>query len=114
MSELLKKVEKQSMTDRVDEFSPGDTVLVSMKIIEGDKERIQPFQGVVIQKRGAGIGKSLTVRKASGNVYVERIFPLHSPLISEIKVIRRGHVRRAKLYYLRDRTGKSTRIREEK
>ena len=114
MTDLLKKIEKLSMTDHVDDFSPGDTVLVSMKIIEGDKERVQPFQGVVIQKRGAGISKSFTVRKASGNVYVERIFPLHSPLITEIKTIRKGLVRRAKLYYLRSRTGKSTRIREEK
>ena len=114
MSDVMKRVEKQNLMDRPDDFSPGDTILVSMKIIEGDKERIQPFQGVVIQKRGSGIGKSFTVRKASGNVYVERIFPFHSPLISEIKIVRKGHVRRAKLYYLRDRTGKSTRIREEK
>jgi large subunit ribosomal protein L19 len=114
MSDVMKRVEKQNLMDRPDDFSPGDTILVSMKIIEGDKERIQPFQGVVIQKRGSGIGKSFTVRKASGNVYVERIFPFHSPLISDIKIVRKGHVRRAKLYYLRDRTGKSTRIREEK
>jgi large subunit ribosomal protein L19 len=114
MNDLLKKIEKLSLTDRVDNYEPGDTVLVEMRILEGDKERVQPFQGVLIQKRGTGMSKSLTVRKASGNVYVERIFPLHSPLISEIKVIRRGHTRRAKLYYLRNRTGKSTRIEEEK
>jgi large subunit ribosomal protein L19 len=102
------------MTDRADDYQPGDTVLVEMRILEGDKERVQPFQGVVIQKRGSGMGKSLTVRKASGNVYVERIFPLHSPLISEIKIVRRGRVKRAKLFYLRKRTGKSTRIEEQK
>ena len=114
MNDVLTKVERERFVRREVDFSPGDTVLVSMRIREGDKERTQPFQGTVIQKRGAGLGATFTVRKSSGNVYVERIFPLHSPLISDIRLVRRGHVRRAKLYYLRDRTGKSTRIREKK
>jgi large subunit ribosomal protein L19 len=108
----MDEVEKKKIIHRDIEFKPGDTIQVSMKIREGDKERIQPFQGVVIQKHGSGLGQSVTVRKASGSVYVERVFPLHSPMIAEIKVVRKGRVRRAKLYYLRDRTGKSTRIKE--
>ena len=113
MEQIVAQVEKKAITQRP-EFGPGDTVSVSMQIREGEKTRIQPFQGVVIQRKGRGVSASFTVRKASGNVFVERVFPLHSPLISEIKVVRRGHVRRAKLYYLRGRTGKSTRIQERK
>jgi large subunit ribosomal protein L19 len=112
MSRIMQEVEKKNRTDRTMDFGAGDTILVQMKIQEGDKVRVQPFQGVVIQKRGSGINQSFTVRKASGNIYVERVFPLHSPMISEIKVVRKGQVRRAKLYYLRERTGKSTRIKE--
>lgn len=114
MNEAMVKTEKEYLAERRVAFDPGDTVLVSMKIREGDKERIQPFQGVVIQKRGSGLGRTFTVRKSSGSVYVERVFPENSPLISEIKVVRRGKVRRAKLYYLRERTGKATRIKERK
>jgi large subunit ribosomal protein L19 len=114
MDQIIKDVERKALTDRAGNFSPGDTVSVSLTIREGEKTRIQPFQGVVIQTRGGGLNKTFTVRKASGNVYVERVFPLHSPLISEIKLVRRGHVRRAKLYYLRQRTGKSTRIKAAK
>ncbi len=110
----MKKIEKEhTQTDRP-VFSPGDTVSVSMKIREAGKERIQAFQGVVIQKRGSGLGQTFTVRKSSGGVYVEKIFPLHSPLISEVKLVRRGRVRRAKLYYLRGRIGKATRIAEKR
>jgi large subunit ribosomal protein L19 len=110
----MKQVEKGLLTKNNGEFKPGDTVSVSLRIIEGDKERVQAFVGVIVQRRGSGMGITFTVRKASGNVYVERTFPLHSPLISEIKVIRKGSVRRAKLYYLRKVSGKSTRIKEKK
>jgi large subunit ribosomal protein L19 len=110
----MKAVERKYLVERKTDFKPGDTISVSFRIKEGDKERIQLYQGTVIQAKGAGTGKTVTVRKSSGNVFVERVFPLHSPLVSEIKVIKRGRVRRAKLYYLRKRTGKSTRIQEQK
>lgn len=114
MNETIKAIERKQMTDRKAEFAPGDTINVSFRIKEGDKERIQQFQGTVIQARGTGVGSTLTVRKSSGNVYVERVFPTYSPLISEIKVMKRGQVRRAKLFYLRKLTGKQTRIKEKK
>jgi large subunit ribosomal protein L19 len=107
-------VERKQLSARTTEFAPGDTIIISLRIKEGDKERIQQYQGTIIQTRGAGTGATLTVRKSSGNVFVERIFPVHSPLISEIKVVKHGRVRRAKLFYLRKRTGKSTRIKERK
>jgi large subunit ribosomal protein L19 len=110
----MKQVEKNLLTKNTMDFTAGDTISVGLRIIEGDKERIQAFQGVVVQKRGSGMGKSFTVRKASGNIYVERTFPLHSPLISEIKVMRKGSVRRARLFYLRELSGKSSRIKEKK
>ncbi len=112
--ELLKKIERKQMGERQVSYSPGDTISISFRIKEGDKERIQQFQGVVIQVRGTGSTATVTVRKSSGNVYVERIFPVYSPLIAEVRVLKRGSVRRAKLYYLRSRTGKSTRIKEKK
>lgn len=102
------------MGERVIDFTPGDTISVSFRIKEGDKERIQLYQGVVVQIRGKGITTTVTVRKSSGNVYVERIFPIYSPLIAELKLMKRGRVRRAKLYYLRGLTGKATRIKEMK
>lgn len=114
MQEIIKAVERKMMAKRTIEYQSGDTISVSFRIKEGDKERIQQFQGVVIQTRGSGAGTTVTVRKSSGNVYVERIFPAFSPLISEIRVMKHGQVRRAKLYYLRSRTGKSTRIKEKK
>jgi large subunit ribosomal protein L19 len=113
LSEIMKHVEKDLLSKNSGEFKPGDTVSVALRILEGDKERLQAFSGVVVQKRGSGMGRTFTIRKASGSVYVEKTFPLHSPLISEIKVVRRGSVRRAKLYYLRDVSGKSTRIKEK-
>ena len=114
MNDIIKAVERKQLVDRKVEYGPGDTIIVSFKIREGDKERIQQFQGVVLQTSGAGLGETVTVRKSSGNVYVERIFPTNSPLIAEIKVLKRGRVRRAKLYYLRGLTGKATRIKEKK
>jgi len=114
VQEIIRSVEKKQIAKKTMDYSSGDTINVSFRIKEGDKERIQQFQGVVIQTRGSGISTTVTVRKASGNIYVERIFPAFSPLISDVKVLKRGSVRRAKLYYLRDRTGKSTRIKEKK
>ena len=95
-------------------FRAGDTLRVNVRVSEGDKERLQAFEGVCIARRGSGVSASFTVRKISNGVGVERIFPLHSPMIAEINVVRRGRVRRAKLYYLRYLAGKATRIREKK
>src|SRR5687768_141794 len=95
-------------------FRAGDTLRVSVRVREGDKERLQAFEGVCIARRGSGISASFTVRKISNGVGVERIFPVHSPMIAEISVLRRGRVRRAKLFYLRSLAGKATRIREKK
>src|SRR3970040_1091660 len=95
-------------------FRAGDTLRVNVRVKEGDKERVQAFEGICIARRGSGVSASFTVRKISNGVGVERIFPLHSPMIAEITVVRRGRVRRAKLYYLRNLTGKATRIRERK
>jgi large subunit ribosomal protein L19 len=95
-------------------FRAGDTLRVSVRVREGDKERLQAFEGVCIARRGAGVSASFTVRKISNGVGVERIFPVHSPMIAEIAVVRRGRVRRAKLFYLRSLAGKATRIREKK
>ena len=115
MESIIKDVEKEYLNDKEVAFNVGDTIAVSFKIHEGDKTRVQSIQGTVIQKKGSGLGATFTVRKASGNnVFVERVFPLHSPLISSIKVVRKGSVRRAKLFYLRERTGKATRIKEKK
>jgi large subunit ribosomal protein L19 len=114
MEDLMKQIEKKRMIQRDVDFKPGDTVSVAVKITEGDKTRVQPFQGVVIQRRGGGLDETFTVRKATGNVYIERVFPLHAPAVSEITIVKKGHVRRAKLFYLRKLTGKATRITEQK
>jgi len=95
-------------------FRSGDTLRVTVRVKEGDKERIQAFEGVCIARRGSGVSESFTVRKISNGVGVERIFPMHSPMIADIAIVRRGRVRRAKLYYLRQLTGKATRIKEKK
>jgi large subunit ribosomal protein L19 len=107
---IMAQVERENIQERTTNFAPGDLVVVTMKIREGDKERLQPFQGTVVQMSGAGRGRTFTVRKASGSVYVERIFPVNSPMITEIRVVRKGKVRRARLFYLRDLAGKATRI----
>jgi large subunit ribosomal protein L19 len=107
-------LELEQMKKNIPPFKPGDTVKVHVKIVEGDKSRIQAFQGVVIARQNGGIRESFTVRKISNGIGVERVFPLHSPSLNAIEVITRGHVRRAKLYYLRKLRGKAARIREKK
>ena len=97
---------------KIPEFRPGDTVVVNVKVKEGERSRVQAYEGVVIARQGAGLNESFTVRKISYGEGVERVFPIHGPLIDSIKLVRRGKVRRAKLYYLRDRRGKSARIAE--
>ena len=112
--ELLKVVEEQySLKREWPKFNSGDTVTVSYKIVEGNKERIQQFRGVVIQRKGAGISATFTVRKMSGSVGVERIFPVESPFIDKVEVNKRGRVRRARIYYGRELTGKKARIKEK-
>ncbi len=111
----LDKVTRAQLRSNIVEFRPGDTVRVHVKIKEGDKTRVQPFEGVVVGRRGRDIQETFTVRKVSFGIGVERIFPLHSPLIENIELMRRGHVRRAKLYYLRGKKGKkAARIKEAK
>jgi large subunit ribosomal protein L19 len=112
--EKVKLVEAAQLKKTVPAFAPGDTVRVHIKITEGGRERVQAFEGTVIGRRGAGISESFTVRRISHGVGVERIFPLHSPRLEKIDVVRRGRVRRAKLHYLRGKVGKETRIKEER
>ncbi|MBZ0158996.1 50S ribosomal protein L19 [Candidatus Methylomirabilis sp.] len=111
---VISSVEVPSLKAQIPDFSPGDTVKVQVKVREGDKERFQVFEGVVIRMRGEGLRATFTVRKVTYGVGVERIFPIHSPMIEKIECIRRGHVRRAKLYYLRKLKGKAARILERK
>ena len=106
------QVEKLSAGKDIPDFQPGDTVLVNVKVVEGDKSRVQAYEGVCIGRSGHGINENFTVRKISYGEGVERVFPLYAPMIDSIKVVRRGKVRRAKLYYLRQRRGKSARISE--
>ncbi|HEY1434124.1 MAG TPA: 50S ribosomal protein L19 [Thermoanaerobaculia bacterium] len=113
MTDVLLEVEKASLKSGLPAFAPGDSVRVHVKVREGEKERIQMFAGVVIARRGGGARETFTVRKISGGVGVERVFPLHSPIIDKIEVERHGKVRRAKLYYLRGRKGKAARIDEK-
>ncbi len=107
-------VDAQSLRDDVPEFAPGDTVKVHVRVVEGTRQRVQVFQGVVIRRQGGGVAETFTVRKLSFGVGVERTFPLHSPVIAQIEVVTRGDVRRAKLYYLRDRVGKAAKIKEKR
>jgi large subunit ribosomal protein L19 len=110
----LDDIEAAQLRDDIPEFGPGDTVRVHVRVLEGGRERTQAFEGVVIGRKGGGIRETFTVRKISFGVGVERIFPLHAPIIDHIEVVRRGDVRRAKLYFLRDRVGKATRIKEKR
>ena len=114
MQKKLMEVEQPYLRKDIPEFAPGDTVKVHVRVREEGKERIQVFQGVVIRRRGGGTRETFTVRKVSFGIGVERIFPLHSPVISKIEVVRRGKVRRARLYYLRERKGKAARIKEKR
>jgi len=111
---IIQLVEDSCKKTKVPEFDIGDTVTVHVRIIEGDKERVQPYNGVVIARRGQGMGETFTVRRIVNNEGVERVFPIHSPKIAGIDILRSGHTRRAKLYYLRDRIGKSRRLRDKR
>lgn len=110
--DYIKMLEQEQMKSDIPDFRPGDTVRVDVKVVEGNKERIQAFEGVVIKRRGGGLSETYTVRRVAYGVAVERCFPLHSPRVDKITVVRQGRVRRAKLYYMRDRFGKAARIKE--
>jgi len=114
MADLIRMAEAQGLRTDIPDFQPGDTVNVHVRVREGNKERIQIFKGDVIGRRGGGLRSTVTVRKISNGVGVERIFPLHSPSVAKLEVVRHGSVRRAKLYYLRGLTGKAARIRERR
>jgi len=111
--DIIREVDKEQMRADLPAFLPGDTLRVNVRVREGEKERIQAFEGVCIARKGGGMSETFTVRKVSSGIGVERIFPLHSPSIESISVVRRGQVRRAKLYYLRALRGKAARIREK-
>jgi large subunit ribosomal protein L19 len=113
MSKIIEAIEQEQMNREFPEFSPGDTVVVQVKVREGTRERLQAFEGIVIAKRNRGLNSSFTVRKSSHGEGVERVFQTYSPTVESITVKRRGYVRRAKLYYLRGRTGKAARIKEK-
>ena len=110
----LAAIQREGLQENIPEFRPGDTVRVQVRVREGEKERLQAFEGVCIRLRGGGISETFTLRKVSSGVGVERIFPLHSPSLAQITVVRRGRVRRAKLYYLRNLSGKAARIPERR
>lgn len=112
MSNIIRELEKEQLKTDVPEFKPGDTVRAHVRVVEGSRERTQVFEGVVIKRRGSGLRETFTLRRLSYGVGVERSFPVHAPKIEKIEVVRRGRVRRAKLYYLRQRTGKAARIKE--
>ncbi|MFO7941831.1 MAG: 50S ribosomal protein L19 [Bacillota bacterium] len=114
MVDHIRTIESEFMRDDVPDFSPGDTVVVNVRVTEGGRERVQAFEGIIIRRQGSGLNENFTVRKVTYGVGVERTFPVHSPGISSIRVLRRGRVRRAKLYYLRERKGRSARIREKR
>ncbi len=112
--DLIKAVEREHMKENIPNFGPGDTIRVHVKVKEGNRERIQVFEGVVIKRNGGGLNETFTVRRISYGVGVERTFLLHSPRVDKIEVIRRGRVRRARLFYLRDRVGKAARVKEKR
>lgn len=108
----IKVLEQEQLRTDIPDFRPGDTVRVNVKVVEGNRERIQAFEGVVIARKGGSVNETFTVRRVSYGIGVERVFPLHSPRLDSIQVLRRGKVRRAKLYYLRDRVGKAAKIKD--
>ncbi len=112
--DIINKIDQEQLRDDIPDFKPGDTVSLAIKIKEGEKERVQPFEGVVIKRQGSGARETFTVRKYSHGVGVERTFPLHSPSLASIKVLREGDVSRSKLYYLRERRGKAARVQEKR
>lgn len=114
MADLIRESTQEEVRDDVPDFGPGDTIRVLYLVREGAKERIQAFEGVCIARKGGGIDETFTVRKISSGIGVERVFPLHAPTVSGVEVVRKGRVRRAKLYYLRGRRGRSARIREKR
>jgi len=111
---IIEDIEKEQLRDDIPDFNPGDTVRLQIKISEGGKERLQPFEGTVIKRQGGGIRETFTVRKITHGIGVEKTFPVHSPKLASFEVIRKGDVNRAKLYYLRERTGKKSRIKEKR
>ena len=112
--DIIRSIEKEQMRKDLPELNIGDTVRVYVKVVEGNRERLQAFEGIIIRKKNGGIRETFTVRRVSYGIGVERTFPVHSPKIDRIEVIRRGRVRRAKLYYLRDRIGKAAKVKEKK
>lgn len=114
MSKIIDAINQENLKASIPEFSVGDTVKVMIKVIEGERERLQAFEGIVIAKKHGGISETFTVRRISFGVGVEKTFPIHSPKVADIQVVRKGKVRRAKLYYLRERTGKAARVKEIK
>ncbi len=112
--DLIQAIEKEQIRNDLPDFRPGDTVKVHAKVVEGNRERIQVYEGAVIRKRGGGLGATFTVRRITYGVAVERTFLLHSPRIDKVEIVRKGRVRRARLYYLRERVGKAARIREKR
>jgi large subunit ribosomal protein L19 len=112
--DIVEKVSREQLREGIPQFGPGDTLRVNVRVREGEKERIQAFEGICIARKGGGVSETFTVRKVSSGIGVERIFPVHSPSLESIQVVRRGRVRRAKLYYLRELRGKSARIREKR
>ena len=111
--DFLKEIAKDSLKEEVPSFEIGDTVRVDVNIREGDRERIQAFEGTIIARKGSGVAETFTVRRVSYGVGVERVFPIHSPNVKAVTVVRKGRVRRAKLYYLRDRVGKAAKVKEQ-
>lgn len=114
MNGIIESIDKENLKSSIPEFSVGDTVKVMVKVIEGDRERLQAFEGIVIARKHGGISETFTVRRISFGVGVEKTFPIHSPKVADIVVVRKGSVRRAKLYYLRERTGKAAKVKERK
>jgi len=112
--DIINQIEKEQLRKDIPDFVPGDTLNLKVKVVEGGKERLQVYQGIVIKRQGTGARETFTVRKISHGVGVERTFPVHSPNIDEIKVVRKGNVSRAKLYYLRERRGKASRVKERR